>query len=162
MDVEPGRCIICPVFGRDCNYGLECETDPLVLSQTTSMSKKHQTRPHSQHNPNPMRQIQQPPHQSRLQHQGNFAGSSAQPYNQQYGHAMPNQPYYIPVIPLMQMIPTESLQGSQVYINMQMPVLEMMRPRLANSTMVPSETFIPYRSQVNDLNNARNPEAPSP
>ena len=65
------------------------------------------------------------------------------------------QPLFVPMIPLVHMIPVESLQGSQVY--MQVPFTTMMEPRLAHSTMVLSEPLIMSEQQI-----PQNPESTSP
>jgi hypothetical protein len=150
LDIEPGKCAICPLFGRECNYGLEAETDPLVLSQVSNVSKGQPIRPHSHNNPSIIRKSTNEPSstvQSRIQPQ----------VIQTQGQILQPIQFYIPVVPL-QVVHTPSIRGSQVY----MPVLEMMRPRLASSTMVPSDPQIPYRSQVREVSDVRNPEAPSP
>lgn len=39
LEVEPGKCAICPIFGRQCDYGLKTETNLQQQSQMTRPDK---------------------------------------------------------------------------------------------------------------------------
>lgn len=157
LEVEPGKCAICPIFGRECNYGLEPETDNLVLSQLSrsSLEKNMRTRPHSQYTTTQKKAAVHLP--------GDLINSRLQPRNSAVGVLNVSQvSYCIPVIPV-QMVQAQPLAGSQVFFNMQLPVLEMMQPKLASSTMmIPSETHIHSKSQVHESRSIHNPERSSP
>jgi hypothetical protein len=64
------------------------------------------------------------------------------------------QMMYIPVIPV-QMVPVESYHRNQPY--MPLPMFDMLTPRLAYSTMIPSENVIRSEKQI-----TLNPEYASP
>lgn len=143
LNVEEGKCAICPVFGRVCTYGLAPDEDHMILSRTSNVHGKAnpETRSNSSQKQQPARDPQY------------FRPGSEHRLNRSVVHSVGGHQLYVPMIPLVHMIPVHSLQGSQVY--MQVPFASMMAPKLAQSTMMPTEAVL-----VSDQQLPQNPESP--